>query len=432
MERLTVLLTALATGLDGDLGDLEPLTRADRELLASWHTTARPAAPDSPVRVFAEQVRRTPEAVALRDGDREVSYRRLADWSDRLAARLLADGLAPEDRVALLLDRSAELVVAQLAVLKAGGAYLPVDVRAPEERRRRLLAQAGATVRLTAGDVAAAGGEADARPAGASRPAWPGDPDRLAYVMFTSGSTGEPKGVAVRHRDVAALATDSRFADGSCARVLLHSPVAFDASTFEVWAPLLNGGCVVVAPEGPVDAALLRRLAGAGGPTALWLTAGLFRLLAQDAPDCFAGLRQVWTGGDVVPAAAVRRVLAACPGLSVVDGYGPTETTTFATCFALADPSAVPHTVPIGHPLDDMRVHVLDGRLRPVPPGCAGELFVAGDGLARGYLGRPGATAAGSSPTRSARPAPGCTAPATWPGGDRTAPSSSSAAPTTR
>ncbi|GAA2784065.1 hypothetical protein GCM10010521_73150 [Streptomyces rameus] len=219
-------------------------------------------------------------------------------------------------------------------------------------------------------------------------------PDRLAYVMFTSGSTGLPKAVAVRHRDVAALATDSRFAGGVCERVLLHSPVAFDAATFEVWAPLLNGGCVVVAPDGNVDAALLRRLAGDGGLTALWLTAGLFRLLAQDSPDCFRGLAQVWTGGDVVPAPAVRRVLAACPGLTVVDGYGPTETTTFATCHALTDPAAVPGTVPIGRPLDDMRVHVLDARLRPVPPGCPGELYLAGEGVARGYLGRPGDTAA--------------------------------------
>ncbi|MGA5036763.1 non-ribosomal peptide synthase/polyketide synthase [Streptomyces capoamus] len=387
-ERLAVLLTALADGLDGDLAGLQPLTAADRELLAAWNTTARPAAPASPVDLFAEQARRTPDAPAVHDGDRELTYRQLDAWATALAARLVAGGLAAEDRVALLMDRSAELVVAQLAVLMAGGAYVPVDARAPEERRRTLLDRAGATVRLTAAEVTAArAGTAGGRPPAA-------DPDRLAYVMFTSGSTGVPKPVAVRHRDVAALATDSRFAGGVCARVLLHSPVAFDAATFEVWAPLLTGGCVVVAPGGSVDAALLRRLAADGGLTALWLTAGLFRLLAQDAPDCFRGLTQVWTGGDVVPAQAVRRVLAACPHLTVVDGYGPTETTTFATSCALTDPAAVPGTVPIGRPLDDMRVHVLDARLQPVPPGCAGELYLAGEGVARGYLGRPGDTAA--------------------------------------
>ncbi|MFE3634312.1 non-ribosomal peptide synthase/polyketide synthase [Streptomyces sp. NPDC059168] len=401
-DRLAGLLTALADGFDTDLTGLDLLTTADRALLAAWNTTARRTVPRSPVELFAEQARRTPDAVAVHDGERRLTYRQLDDWAHALAARLLAGGLAPEDRVALLMDRSAELVVAQLAVLVAGGAYLPVDTRAPEERRRTLLARAGATARLTAADVAAArggatgeGGTAPARGPGAAAEPMPAvEPDRLAYVMFTSGSTGLPKAVAVRHRDVAALATDSRFTGGACDRVLLHSAVAFDAATFEVWAPLLNGGSVVVAPGESVDAPLLRRLTADGALTAVWLTAGLFRLLAQDAPDCFRGLAQVWTGGDVVPAPAVRRVLAACPGLTVVDGYGPTETTTFATSHALTDPAAVPGTVPIGRPLDDMRVLLLDSRLRPVPPGCPGELYLAGEGVARGYLGRPGDTAA--------------------------------------
>ncbi|MEU5579215.1 non-ribosomal peptide synthase/polyketide synthase [Streptomyces huasconensis] len=389
--RLAGLLTALADGFDTDLTGLDVLAPADRELLAAWNTAARPTAPRSPVDLFAQQARRTPDAPAVHDGERSLTYRQLHDWARSLAARLRTDGLSPEDRVALLLDRSAELVVAQLAVLMAGGAYVPVDTRAPEERRRTLLAQAGATRQLTAVEVAAA---RPGTPQRDGRPAATIDPDRLAYVMFTSGSTGLPKAVAVRHRDVAALATDGRFAGGVCDRVLLHSPVAFDAATFEVWAPLLNGGCVVVAPDGTVDAASLRRLVADAGLTALWLTAGLFRLLAQDAPDCFRGLTQLWTGGDVVPAQAVRRALDACPGLTVVDGYGPTETTTFATSFALTDPAAVPGTIPIGRPLDDMRALVLDTRLRPVPPGCPGELYLAGEGLARGYLGRPGDTAA--------------------------------------
>ncbi|MEU6776076.1 non-ribosomal peptide synthase/polyketide synthase [Streptomyces sp. NPDC046759] len=461
-DRLAGLLIALTEGIDAtdtSVGDLDALTPADRRLLAEWNTTVRPADPRSPVELFAEQARRTPDAPAVRDGDRLLTYRELAGWSRRLALRLRADGLGAEDRVALLMDRSAELVVAQLAVLTAGGAYVPVDARAPEERRRALLAQAGVTVRLTSAEVTAAraraqdadippadppatpsGPENEPRPcavrgdadtdvgaagspgvpaafgvtdpvvgamgrlrpspdrepgAGATGRSLPSaDPDRLAYVMFTSGSTGRPKAVAVRHRDVAALATDSRFAGGVCAGVLLHSPVAFDAATFEVWAPLLTGGCVVVAPGEGVDAGLVRRLTADGALTALWLTAGLFRLLAQDAPDCFRGLKQVWTGGDVVPAPAVRRVLAACPGLTVVDGYGPTETTTFATSYELADATAVPDTVPIGRPLDDLRIHVLGSRLRPVPPGCAGELYIAGEGVARGYLGRPGDTAA--------------------------------------
>ncbi len=191
-----------------------------------------------------------------------------------------------------------------------------------------------------------------------------------------------------------ALAADHRFRNGAHHRVLLHSPLAFDASTYELWIPLLSGGQVVIAPPGDLDPATLRRTITEHQVTGLWLTSGLFRVIAQDAPGCLAGAREVWTGGDVVPAAAVRRVLTACPGLTVVDGYGPTETTTFATCYPMRAPGAVPDAVPIGGPIDNTQVYVLDPGLRPVPPGIPGQLHIAGAGLARGYLNQPGLTAA--------------------------------------
>ncbi|MET8178288.1 non-ribosomal peptide synthase/polyketide synthase [Streptomyces sp. NPDC005336] len=386
--HLQTLLTGIADGAGRALDELRLLTPAEhRRALREWNDTARPLPEGSLDQLFAEQVRRTPDAVAL-TGATTLSYRQLDDWSGRLAGALVESGVRVEDRVALLMGRSAELVVAQLAVVKAGGVYVPVDVRAPRERQRVLLDRAGAAVVLTPGEVAAARHGAQAPPVVRV------DRDNLAYGMFTSGSTGVPKAVGVRHRDVAALALDRAFAGGGHERVPLHSPVAFDAATYEVWVPLLAGGRVVVAPPGELDATALRRLVADHGVTGLWLTAGLFRLLAQDDPDCFAGLREAWTGGDVVPAASVRRVLAACPGLTVVDGYGPTETTTFATSFPMSGANGVPEMVPIGRPLDNMRVYVLDARLRIVPPGVVGELFVAGEGVARGYLGRPGPTAA--------------------------------------
>ncbi|MEU2080256.1 amino acid adenylation domain-containing protein, partial [Streptomyces sp. NPDC013489] len=217
-------------------------------------------------------------------------------------------------------------------------------------------------------------------------------PEQLAYVMFTSGSTGEPKGVAARQCDVTALASDGGFA-GVGERVLVHSPHSFDASTFELWVPLLGGGRVVVAPPGRIDGEELADLIASRGVSALWLTAGLFAVMAEEHPGCFAGVSQVWAGGDVVSPAAVRRVQAISPGLVVVNGYGPTETTTFVTRHpmdALAHDAA---DIPIGRPLDNMRVYVLDGGLGLVPPGVVGELYVAGAGLARGYVNRPALTA---------------------------------------
>ncbi|MBL1100668.1 non-ribosomal peptide synthase/polyketide synthase [Streptomyces coffeae] len=388
--HLRTLLTGIADGAGSTLDDLELLTAPERRAaVAEWHTTAPPLPTGSLAELFAERAGRTPEAVAVTDGATVLDYRALDTWSDRLAEVLVRSGVRTEDRVGLLMDRSAELVVAQLAVVKAGGVYVPVDVRAPGERRAALLRRVGAAVTLTADEVAAA------RDTGRTPPPVPATHrDQLAYVMFTSGSTGEPKAVGVRHRDVVALALHRGFDGGGHERVPLHSPVAFDAATYEVWVPLLRGGQVVVAPPGELDAGALRALVAEHRVTGVWLTAGLFRLLAQDAPDCFAGLREVWTGGDVVPAASVRRVLAHCPGLTVVDGYGPTETTTFATCFAMSGADGVPETVPIGRPLDHTRVYVLDARLRIVPPGVAGELYVAGEGVARGYLGQPGPTAA--------------------------------------
>ncbi|MGH3616056.1 MAG: amino acid adenylation domain-containing protein, partial [Pseudonocardia sp.] len=340
----------------------------------------------------------------------ELSYTELDQRANRLAHRLIGLGVTPEQPVGVLLERSVDFVVAELAVVKAGGGYMPMDVRAPVGRMQQLLAQAGVSVSVSVSVLvtdevwlATAGGAHGGQlvlvsdPSLADEPDWNPvvalDPRQLAYVMYTSGSTGVPKGVAVCHRDVVGLALARCFSGRAHERVLLHSPAAFDASTYELWVPLLRGGQVVVAPPVEVDVGVVRQAVAEQGVTGLWLTAGLFRLIAQEAPECLAGLGEVWTGGDVVPAAAVRRVLAACPELVVVDGYGPTETTTFASCYRMSADRPVPEVVPIGSPIPNTRVFVLDGWLRPVPVGVVGELFIAGVGLARGYLGRAGLTA---------------------------------------
>ncbi|MEU6221503.1 amino acid adenylation domain-containing protein [Streptomyces sp. NPDC047022] len=405
VERAVRFLGAFAAAPHAPLATVDLLSPAERTLvLRDWNASEAPYADTTVHRRFAVQAARIPDAVALTGSAGTLTYGELDARSDELAQRLIALGLRAEERVAVLQERSPELIVSLLAVLKAGGAYMPLDARSPADRLRAMTTGMGARILLTdQGSRTAAEALAVERllVVDEPHPAVPEPtsplpdvrPDQLAYVLFTSGSTGEPKGVGVTHRSVADLAGDSAFDPSAHSSVLQHSTQAFDAATYEMWVPLLSGGQVVLAPPGQLDGPSLERMVAEHGVTALWLTAGLFRLLAEESPGGFAGLREVWAGGDVVPGDAVRKVMAVCPGLVVVDGYGPTETTVFAARHRMRSVAEVPATVPIGRPLDGMRAYVLDSALRPVPPNVAGELYLAGAGLARGYLGRPRATA---------------------------------------
>ncbi|MFE2431941.1 non-ribosomal peptide synthase/polyketide synthase [Streptomyces sp. NPDC059373] len=406
VERVQRVLAQMAADPRTRVGQIDVLDEAEyARTVVEWNDTTRPVPHATVPELFEERVRRTPDAVALVSGDTEVTYAELNARANRLAHRLVALGVTREQAVAVLQRRSLDLVVSILAVLKAGGTYVPLDVDAPADRLRWIVEDTAASVLLTdsalRGSVLEDGVRAvvvvDGDVSLAEEPSGDvgvaGHGDQLAYVMFTSGSTGLPKGVAVTQRDVVSLALDPCWeGSGSQERVLLHSPYTFDASTYELWVPLLSGGTVVVAP-GELDVRAMERVIVGQRVTALWLTAGLFRLLAEEAPASFAGVREVWTGGEAVPATAVRRVLEACPRTKVQDGYGPTETTTFATTFPMRAAQDVPDSVPIGRPMANTRVYVLDDVLRPVPVGIAGELYIAGEGLARGYSNRSALTA---------------------------------------
>ncbi|MFG2063964.1 non-ribosomal peptide synthetase [Micromonospora sp. NPDC048871] len=352
--------------------------------------------------MLAAQASRTPDAVAVVAGDRTLTYRDLDERANRLAHRLIAEGVQPGQPVAVLTGRTADLPVALLAVLKAGAWYLPLHAAYPMARMRWILDQAGGPVLLADDDTRRRGlpegGRVllvDEEPGEfpGTDPAVPTGPEDFAYVMYTSGSTGDPKGVAIPQRAVTRLISDPAWNGSRHQRVLSVAPYAFQVSSYEFWVPLSRGGTVVLGPSADLDVSTLRQLITEHAITAVHLTAGLFRVVADEAPDCLTGVQEVMTGGDVISPGAVRRVLDACPGLVVRAMYGSTESTLFTTHSPMSDLFLPGPTVPVGRPMTDIRAYVLDERLRQVPDGEVGELYVAGPRLASGYLGRPDLTA---------------------------------------
>ena len=352
---------------------------------------------------FAAQAAATPDAVAVTSGATRLTYRELDRRSDALAWRLLRRDVRPGQTVAVLMERTPDLAVALLGVVKAGAAFLPLHSTYPVERIEWILADASCPVLLV--DAATrdrglpAGPQAvvvdDGRPdidgddGGGPVPACVG-PGDLAYVMYTSGSTGHPKGVMVDHRAALELMLDPCWDSGHHRRVLMIAPYAFGVSDYELWVPLLHGGEVVMAPPGKLDVETVRTLVRVHAITGLHLTAGLFRVIADEAPDAIAGVREVLTGGDVITPAAVSRVLAACPDLVVRAMYGATESVLFATHHPMTAATYVAaRTVPVGRPVRGARVYLLDERGQLVPPGSEGEIHIGGTRLALGYLGRP-------------------------------------------
>ncbi|MEV8527279.1 non-ribosomal peptide synthetase [Streptomyces sp. NPDC052000] len=353
---------------------------------------------------FEQMVREHPDRVAVSAPDALLTYAQLSVRANQLAHHLREDGVRAGDVVGLEADRSADSLVMLLAVLKAGAAYLALDPQQPLERRVLMLREAAARVILTrrakpAGlpascrvvDLDAEQREIAGRPATVPEIAL--EPGSLAYVAYTSGSTGRPKGVCVPHRAVLRLVVDEDFVLVRPDDVFLQfAPVAFDASTLEIWGPLLNGASLAVPPAGDLSLGELTEFLRARRVTVMWLTAGLFHRLVDQGIADLPDLRCLIAGGDALSAPHVDQVLRSLPDTAVINGYGPTENTTFTCCHRFTVPlDGAP--VPIGMAIHGTQVYVLDERLRPVPHGTAGELYAAGAGLAYGYLGAPALTA---------------------------------------
>jgi amino acid adenylation domain-containing protein len=352
--------------------------------------------------LFAASARRRPSAPAVVQGDRMLSYRQLDRLSNGLAADLLARGVEPGSVVGVCLARSPELIVALLAVLKCGGSYLPFDAGWPDERLHRLFTDAGCRWVLT--DRAPALGRRLDRqrvvPAGEGEqaesdtgPAAAVTADAIAYINFTSGSTGRPKGVPIRHRSIARLTFGASYARlDESSRLLQLAPVTFDAATFEIWGALLHGGTCVLYPDGLVRLSQLDRVLRAHRITVLFLTTALFNAVIDERPEALTPVRNILTGGETHSLKHMAKALRIYGPGRLVNVYGPTESTTFATYYPVDQLEPGATTIPIGQPIQNTRLYVIDGDTL-CAPGQRGEICLAGDGLAPGYLGMPEVTA---------------------------------------
>ncbi|BDI15507.1 hypothetical protein ANSO36C_13090 [Nostoc cf. commune SO-36] len=356
--------------------------------------------------LFEAQVEKTPDAIALIFNNQHLSYRDLNSRANQLAQHLQSLGVGTETLVGICIERSLEMIVALLAILKAGGGYVPLDSGYPQERLAFMLSDTQVSILLTQKELVAKLPphtafviclDADWHEIAQNKKenlTTSITPDNLAYVMYTSGSTGTPKGVSVIHRGVVRLVKETNYVHLTPEEVILQlAPISFDASTFEIWGCLLNGGRLIIYPSHTPSLAELGQIIQQYQVTTLWLTAGLFHLIVDEKLDALKSLRQLLAGGDILSVPHVQKFLQAVENCQLINGYGPTENTTFTCCHPITAALQPGVSIPIGRPIANTQVYILDNNLQAVSIGEAGELYIGGDGLARGYLNRPELTA---------------------------------------
>lgn len=400
-----VLLTAMTTDDQRRICDLPIIPESERRQVTElFNATQVPYPERTPVHeLFESQVERAPEALAVVYERQCLTYAELNRRANQLAHYLSARGAQVGEYIPILMPRCLQMLIAQLGVLKSGGVYVPVDPELPFERQLFMIRDCGARIVLAAGSVSAVPDLERIQwidyeaVAGAIR-SCPSDNLKLqmgaplpAYVMYTSGSTGNPKGVVVPHRAVNRLVINNGYAriDPTDCIAYCSNP-AFDASTFEIWGALLNGASVLIVPHAVVmDTIQFAEVLREQRVTILWLTVGLFSQYTQALADVFGRLKYLLVGGDVVEPGTVRRVMRNSPPQHLLNCYGPTECTTFSTTYLIEAVGGDASSLPIGRPISNAQVYILDRYLRPVPIGVAGEIYIGGAGVALGYLNRP-------------------------------------------
>ena len=404
MGHFQILLEGIVTNPDSQVSQLPLITRSEYQLLTEWNNNTVEYPRHKCIhQLFEEQVAKTPDAVAVKFEEQELTYKELNQRANQLANYLQTLGIKADSLVGICVKRSLETIVGILGILKAGGAYVPLDISYPSERISFMLDDTKLSVLLTQESLL------DALPKNKAKVVCL-DRDRaiinqesqanldvnltadnLAYLMYTSGSTGKPKGVQVVHRGVVRLVKEANYVDLSPEEIILQlAPISFDASTLEIWGSMLNGGKLILFPADTPSLADLGQIIQQEQITTMWLTASLFHLMVDEQLEALKPLRQLLAGGDVLSVPHVKRFLAAARangGLPIlINGYGPTENTTFTCCYQITKDTDFNNSIPIGRPINNTQVYILDSHLQLVPVGVPGELYVGGDGLARGYL----------------------------------------------
>ncbi|MGB7921969.1 MAG: amino acid adenylation domain-containing protein [Pyrinomonadaceae bacterium] len=413
IERMAAHLACLLDGVVKQpgqrLSELPLLTKQEeQQVLGAWNETASDYPRESCIhQLFEQQVERTPDAIAASFDDAQISYGELNSRANQLAHHLMSLGIGPDVLVGLMVERSIEMVVAVLGILKAGGAYLPLDSAYPLERLSFMLEDAGTPVLLTQepyldvlpahwGQLICLDSDWDSIAQESSEnPSNSATPDNLAYVIYTSGSTGRPKGVAVTHRAVNRLVINTNYVCLTPADVIAQaSNSSFDAATFEIWGALLNGARLVgIKKEVALSPRDFADWIAAKEISTLFLTTALFNQIVNEVPKAFEKVRNLLTGGEQSDPKQFHEVLKSGPPERLLHVYGPTETTTYASWHEVKEVGAGAGAVPIGGPIANTEIYLLDAHLRLVPVGVGGQLYIGGDGLARGYLNRPELTA---------------------------------------